>query len=92
MSNNTMTSIAVVAASLGVLRAATAMAQSSSPATTQDGVSVHHQRLYKVMNDMTQEMSGMTEQMWRGALAPDQRKQGPSNGIDVGLDAPHVGL
>lgn len=75
MSDNTKTSRTVVFACLGVLLAATAMAQSPPSATMQDGVSVHHQRLYKMMKDMTQEMMGMTEQMSRADVTPDQRKQ-----------------
>lgn len=70
-----MTSRTVAVACLGVLLAATAMAQSSPSATMQDGVSVHHQRLYKMMKDMTQEMTDMTEQMARSDITPDQRRK-----------------
>ena len=75
MSGKTKASMVAIVTCLGVLLPATAMAQSSPPATTQDGVSVHHQRLFKMMKDMTQEMTTMTEQMSRGELTPDQRKQ-----------------
>jgi len=36
---------------------------------------MHHQMMQKMMKDMTQEMMGMTEQMSKGELTPDQRKQ-----------------
>jgi polyhydroxyalkanoate synthesis regulator protein len=75
MSGKTKTSVTAMVACLGVLLAVTAMAQSPPAATTQDGMSVHHQRLYKIMKDMTQEMTGMTELMSRSNLTPDQRKQ-----------------
>lgn len=75
MSGKTKTSMTAMVACIGVLLAATAMAQSPPPAATQDGMSVHHQRLYKMMKDMTQEMTGMTEQMSRADVTPDQRKQ-----------------
>lgn len=75
MSGKTKTSIAAMVTCIGMLLAATAMAQSPPPAATQDGMSVHHQRLYKMMKDMTQEMTGMTEQMSRADVTPDQRKQ-----------------
>ncbi|MBX9945997.1 MAG: hypothetical protein K2Y40_18125 [Reyranella sp.] len=75
MSGKTKTSMTAMVACLGMLLAATAMAQSPPPATTQGGASVHHQRLFMMMKDMTQEMTTMTEQMSRGELTPDQRKQ-----------------
>lgn len=75
MSRKAKTSMTAMATCLGVLLAATAMAQSPPSATTQDGMSVHHQRLYKMMKDMTLEMTGMTDQMSRVDVTPDQRKQ-----------------
>lgn len=75
MSGKKKTSMKAIVACLGVLLAIPAIAQSPPPAATQDGMSTHHQRIYKMMKDMTQEMTGMTEQMARGELSPDQRKQ-----------------
>jgi hypothetical protein len=51
MNGKTMASMKAIVASLGVLLAAPATAQSPPPAATQDDVSVHHQRLYKMMKD-----------------------------------------
>ena len=68
-------SMTVAISCLGVLVAAQAMAQSPPPAMTQDGVSVHHQRMFKMMKDMTLEMTGMTEQMSRTDTTPEQHKQ-----------------
>ena len=63
MSSKKKTSMKAIMACLSMLLAAPAIAQSPPPATTQDGVSVHHQRMFKMMKDMTQEMNSMTEQM-----------------------------
>ena len=60
---------------LGMFLSTPAIAESSLRATTQDGVNLHHQKLYQMMKDMTQEMSAMTEQMSRGEFTPEQRKQ-----------------
>jgi len=60
---------------VGFLFATSAAAQSPTNATPQDKTSLHHQRQYQLMKYMTQEMSAMTEQMSRGELTVDQRKQ-----------------
>lgn len=75
MRNRPKLSMVAIIACLGVLLIAPAMAQSPPAASTQDGMSEHHRRMYKMMVDMTQQMTGMAEQMSRGDLAPDQRKQ-----------------
>ena len=75
MNRKTKTSMTAVAACLGVVLAAQAMAQSPPPAMTQDGVGTHHQRMFKMMSDMTLEMTGMTAQMSRSDTTPEQHKQ-----------------
>lgn len=51
-----------------------ANAQSSAAPTWADSLSQHHQLQYQMMKDMTEEMTGMTEQMSRGDLKPDETK------------------
>lgn len=70
-------SVASVAIWLGTLAAVSAEAETSGGSTFQDQTQTdpHHQRIYQMMKDMTQEMSRMTEQMSQGALTPDQQKQ-----------------
>ena len=61
-----------------ILSAQSASAQQTSGGSTfqdQTQTDPHHQRIYQMMKDMTQEMSRMTEQMSQGALTPDQQKQ-----------------
>lgn len=92
MNGKTKTSLKAILAGLGVLVAATAAGQSPPPAATQDDMSMHHQRLFKMMKDMIQEMSSMTEQMSRTDLTSEQRKQMAERmEKDVGHDASHVG-
>lgn len=57
----------------GVFVAAPARAQSSTEPSWQDNVSQHHQWIYRMMKDMTDQMGQMTELMSRGDLTPDQR-------------------
>ena len=68
-------SIAAVVVCISAFAAMPASAQSSSGPTLQDGVSQHHRMQYQMMKDMTQEMARMTEQMSKGELTPEQRKQ-----------------
>ncbi len=70
-------SVASVAIWLCTLAMPSAGAQTSGGSTFQDQTQTdsHHQRIYQMMKDMTQEMSRMTEQMSQGALTSDQRKQ-----------------
>ena len=60
---------------LGMLGAPAVKAQSSAPAPQQADVSWHHQMLYRIMKDMTEEMSRMTEEMSRSDLTAEQRKR-----------------
>lgn len=75
MRKRTKSSTTAIITCLGLLLAAPAIAQAPPPAATHDGVSMHHQMMHKMMKDMAQEMMGMTEQMSKGELTPDQRKQ-----------------
>ncbi len=72
MTKNATASIAAIAVCLGVLVSAPANAQTSVAPTWQDAATQHHQRLYQLMKDMTQEMSRMTDQMSQGMSAPDR--------------------
>ena len=68
-------SIAAIVVCISVVAAMPASAQSSSGPTSQNGMSQHHRMQYQMMKDMTQEMGRMTEQMSKGELTPEQRKQ-----------------
>ena len=68
-------SMTALAICLGTFVTAPASAQSSTAPSSLDDVSLHHQLLYQMMKDMAQEMVRMTEQMSRGKLTPEQRKQ-----------------
>lgn len=72
------TSMAAIALCFGILTAASlASAQSPIGSTFQEQKprTRHHQRIYQLLNDMTQEMTRMTEQMSQGPLPPEQRTQ-----------------
>jgi hypothetical protein len=75
MSKKTKASMTAIVVCLGMFLTAPVIAQSPLGATTQDVTSQHHQRIYQMMKDMTQEMGAMTEQMSRGELTPEQRAQ-----------------
>ena len=62
-------------ASLGLLLAVSAMAQTAPPASKHDGMSAHHQKMFQMMKDMTEEMTVMSEQMSQGDITSDQRKK-----------------
>jgi len=79
--NKTDASMTATIAFLGMLLAAPAIAQSPQGATTQDDVSLHHQRQYQMMKDMTDEIAAMTEQM-RAELPPERRAE---MGLRMGL-------
>jgi len=79
--NKTDASMTASIAFLGMLLAAPAIAQPPQGATTQDDVSLHHQRQYQMMKDMTDEMAAMTEQM-RAEVRPGQRAE---IGLRMGL-------
>ena len=69
---SSMMKIAICA---GMLLTTFAAAQSPTGPTVQDPVTRHHLRQYQLMKDMTQEMSALTEQMSRGDVTAEQRKQ-----------------
>jgi hypothetical protein len=75
MDTRSKNSLTAMVACIGVLLATTAMAQSPPSPTTQGGMSMHHQMMYKMMGDMSQQMTGMANQMSKGELTPDQHKQ-----------------
>jgi hypothetical protein len=79
--NKTDASMTATIAFPGMLLAAPTIAQSPQGGTTQDDVSLHHQRQYQMMKDMTDEMAAMTEQM-RAELPPGQRAE---MGLRMGL-------
>ncbi len=58
----------------GMLIGITAHAQSPTPTSQQSGVSQHHQIVYELMKDMSQEISQMTEQLSHGELSAEQKK------------------
>ncbi len=60
---------------LAILAPAGACAQSGPAAPQRADVSWHHQMLYRIMKDMTQEMGEMAEQMARSDLTAEQRRQ-----------------
>ena len=59
----------------GIFVAGPAMAQSSTGPYWGGDVTQHHKMQYQMMKDMAQEMTRMTEQMAKGELTPEQRKQ-----------------
>ena len=63
----------VITGCVGLLAMAPANAQSPATSTLNDEIAQHHQLQYKLMKDMTDDMSRMTEQMSKGPLTPDQR-------------------
>jgi exonuclease VII large subunit len=67
--------MAAIIVCIGMFAAVPARAQSSAAPTSQDTVSQHHQLQYRMMNEMTQEMTRMTEQMSRGELSPEENKK-----------------
>jgi uncharacterized membrane protein YdfJ with MMPL/SSD domain len=71
----TAASMEVILICFGIFLATPASAQTSTVPTLQDGVSQHHRMQYQMMKDMTDQMGQMTEQMSRGELTPEQRKQ-----------------
>lgn len=75
MSRKFAGSLVALAVCTGVLISAPANAQSPTAPTSQDEVSEHHQLQYRMMNEMTQEMTRMTEQMSRGDLSAEDSKK-----------------
>ena len=66
--------IMMVVAGVGILGVPAVKAQSTQPAPQQPDVSWHHQMLYRIMKDMTQEMGRMAEQMSRSDLTAGERE------------------
>ena len=59
---------------MAILVAAPALAQ--APATPGPQTAVpHHERIYQMMKDMTEQMGQMSDQMARGPLSLEQRKE-----------------
>jgi len=71
----TKVSMPVISSCLGMFLAVPAVAQSPPLATTQDPTSLHHQRIHQLMRDMTREMSALADEMSRGELTPERRRQ-----------------
>ena len=59
---------------LGIAFATPVIAQSSAGAPQPGAVSQHHQMMYGMMKDMSQEMSKMADQMAGGELTAEQKK------------------
>ena len=74
MSSKPIALMTAIVVCLGLFVAEPAMAQSSTGPYWGGDVSQHHQWIYQMMKDMTDQMGQMTEQM-RGDLTPDQRLQ-----------------
>ncbi len=73
MTRTAMLFLTAIAVCLNVFAASPTVAQPAHGTTQQSETSQHHQRLYAIMKDMTQEMTKMAEGMSRGPLAPEQR-------------------
>ena len=73
MSRRTPVSITALVVCLGMFATAPISAQ-SSPSLDKPSVSEHHQGEHQLMQDMSQEMNKMTEEMSRGELTIQQRK------------------
>jgi hypothetical protein len=70
-----MASMGVSAAFIALVFAMSANAQAPTQPTFRDEFSQHHQAMYQLMKDMTDQMGQMTEQMSQGELAPEQRQR-----------------
>jgi hypothetical protein len=75
MRGKPMASVMAIAVCLGIFVAVPAMAQSPTGPYWGGNVTEHHKMQYQMMKDMAQEMTRMTEQMSKGELTPEQRKQ-----------------
>ena len=73
MSKRSVVSMSALIVCLSVLLVPCSSAQ--TPAVPDSSAaSIHHQRLYILMRDMSQEMGKMAEEMSHGALTPEQDK------------------
>jgi len=75
MSKKTAVSTMTAMACLGIIFAMPASAQYVAGTGQQPAMTLHHQRIAEVMKDMTQAMGSMTDQMAKGDLTPEQRKE-----------------
>ncbi len=75
MIKRTTVSMTAIVVFLAMVFVVPARAQPSAGPTWQDSVSQHHRMIYQMMKDMNDQMGQMTEQMSRGELTPEQRKQ-----------------
>lgn len=75
MSSRMSLSMIAVVAGLGVLCPPAAWAQPAQPAAPQAEMTWHHQMQYRIMKDKTEEMGSMAQQMSRGDLTAEQRKE-----------------
>ncbi len=75
MSKKRVVSTMATIACLGIFFVAPASAQYVAGTGQQSTMTLHHQRIADMMKDMTQAMGSMTDQMSKGDLTPEQRKQ-----------------
>ena len=75
MSSKPIALMTAIIVCFGVFVAAPARAQSSTGPYWGGSVTQHHQWIYRMMKDMTDQMGKMNELMLRGELTPDQRRQ-----------------
>ncbi len=73
MVKRTGTFIVTIPLCLGILAIVPAYPQAPAAAPTQDVASLHHQKIYRLMKDMTQVMNKMTEQTSQNILTPEQQ-------------------
>lgn len=75
MSSKSIALMTAIVVCFGVFVAAPARAQSSTGPYWGGSVTQHHQWIYRMMKDMTDQMGKMNGLMLRGELTPDQRRQ-----------------
>ena len=75
MSKKRVVSTMATIACLGIFFVTPANAQYVAGTGQQSAMTLHHQRIADIMKDMTQAMGSMTDQMSKGDLTPEQRKQ-----------------
>jgi hypothetical protein len=75
MSSKPIALMTAIIVCFGVFVATPTRAQSSTGPYWGGDVTQHHQWIYRMMKDMTDQMEKMNELMLRGDLTPDQRRQ-----------------